>query len=117
MSLDESSESLSASIGNPGSYSIADEYLGSESSFGDKDCKLDMKRSTKTFWSRRNKVASDVAVDDQIDVAVDDQIVSQWKCSSRHSCRRFALLDGEIIDDVCDLKKVLIKRCMEECGM
>ena len=117
VSLDESYESLPMSIGDaegidPGSYSIAAENLGSGSSFGDKYSKPDMKRSMKKFWSRRNKVASDVGV-----VNPDDQIVSQWKCSSRHSCRRFALLHGEMFDDVCDLKKVLIKRCMEECGM
>ena len=115
MSLDESSESFSMPIEDaegidPGSYSIAAEDLGS--SFGDKDRKQDMKRSTKKIWPKRNKVASDVAVVDQ-----DNQIVRQWKCSSRHSCRRFALLHGEMFDDVCDLKKVLIKRCMEECGM
>ena len=110
MSLDESSESLSASIGD--AEDIDPEDLGSGSSLGNEDCKQDIKRSTKKFWSRRNKVASDVAVVDQ-----DDQILSQWKCSSRHSCRRFALLHREMIDDVCDLKKVLIKRCMEECGM
>ena len=113
MTLDESSESLSISISaedwRPGS-SIAVEDLGSDKS--SENCKRDMKRSIMKFWSKRNKVASDVAMVDQ-----DDQIVTQWKCSSRHSCRRFALLHGEMFDDVCDLKKVLIKRCMEECGM